>query len=533
MLRVNELSKTFAGRKILSNVDYNFPENKRIALIGANGVGKTTFLNILCGLEEYDSGTISKPKKMVLGYLPQEPNHNPKETVTQECMTGNEEIYQLKLQLDAAIHKMETEFSNEVYEEYERLEGLYRQHDGYSYEAKANSILAGLGFSNEQCSSDPKQLSGGWKMRLELAKILIQSPDFLILDEPTNHLDLPSIIWLEEYLKKFKGTLLFVSHDEDLLNRLPNVILHLKNQSLNEYHGNFNDFLEQYEVAQSTKTAQKENIQKRIKDVSQFVDRFKAKASKAAQARSRMKLISKLNEEAQSIQVDSEDKTFKIKIPVTEKSGKVTATLEDVSIGYDKPLFQKVNFLVERGAKIAIVGANGLGKSTLMKSILGIIPFLDGDFTLGHNVKPSYFAQDQLDHLKLDKSVFDNLLLANHKITTSYARSLLGSFLFKGDDVYKPVSVLSGGEKSRLGLACLLSQDSNFLLLDEPTNHLDMASCELLADALKSYEGTIMFISHNRKFINLAATHLLVLSSKRKVYLFNGNLEENEIESLL
>jgi ATP-binding cassette subfamily F protein 3 len=333
-------------------------------------------------------------------------------------------------------------------------------------------------------------------------------------------------MWLETYLKKFKGTVLFVSHDESLLNRLPNVILHLKNGSLNEYYGNYDDFLEQYESQQEGKIAERKNIEDKIKKAQDFVDRFGAKATKASQARSRVKMIAKLQEEVGSIEVDRSDMEVNIRIPLVQKSGKDVLELIDCSIGHERPLIKDISMHVSLGQKIAIIGANGLGKSTFMKSIVGMIPLLDGQIKLGHNVKIAYYAQDQTEHLDLNKTVLENLKMSGNRLEDLQARKLLGSFLFKGDDVYKPAGVLSGGEKSRLSLASLMVQDANFLLLDEPTNHLDILSAEILSDAIKNYEGTVMFISHNRSFINSTATHVLAISAKRKIHIAKGNLED-------
>jgi ATP-binding cassette subfamily F protein 3 len=304
------------------------------------------------------------------------------------------------------------------------------------------------------------------------------------------------------------------------------MVLHLKNGKLNEYYGNYDDFLDQYEVREAGKAAERKSIETKIKDAKEFVDRFGAKASKASQARSRMKMIAKLQEEAANIEVDRADMEINIRIPLTEKSGKDVLELIDCSIGYDKPLVKNVSMHISSQQKIAIVGANGLGKSTLMKTIAGAIPLINGEMKTGHNVKIAYYAQDQSEHLDLTKTALENLKIANERLDELSARKLLGSFLFKGNDVYKPVRVLSGGEKSRLSLACLMVQDANFLLLDEPTNHLDILSTEILSEALKNYEGTVLFISHNRSFINSTATHILAISSQRKLYLAKGNLDD-------
>jgi ATP-binding cassette, subfamily F, member 3 len=526
MLILSDLSKNFHGRFVLKNINYNFPQTGLIALVGVNGAGKSTLLNILCNLDEPDNGVVSKPKSKLIGYLPQEPNHNPKDSILIECMSGASELFQTMLDMNKANEAMAEDFTNEKYEKFEYLENLFRSKDGYSFEHNASKILLGLGFREEDLQNHPKDLSGGWKMRLELAKILIKNPDFLILDEPTNHLDLPTIVWLEAYLKKFKGTVLFVSHDESLLNSLPNIILHLKDGDLTEYQGNYDDFLIQYELREANKIAALKNIEGKIETVSRFIERFGAKASKATQARSKMKMVARLERDASGITVNKDDAEINIRIPVTQKSGKEVITFNDCSIGYTKPLVKKIAFTAMRGQKIAIVGANGLGKSTLIKSLLNQVPFLAGDTKIGHNVKTAYYAQDQAEYLDMKKTVLENLKAANHELSEGHARGLLGSFLFRGNDVYKQVNILSGGEKSRLSLACLLVQNANFLLLDEPTNHLDILSTEILSEALATYEGTVMFVSHNRSFINAVATHTLAFSSKGTAYFSKGNIEE-------
>lgn len=525
MLHVNNLSKNFLGRPILKNITYNFPSTGLIGLVGVNGAGKTTFLNILCGLDEPDSGTIGQTKSKTLGYLPQEVNINPKSTIIEECMSGNTELYQLKLQLEEINLILSDCYTDEYYNKFETFENKYRNAGGYAFEANASKVLTGLGFNQEQLNDHPKSLSGGWRMRLELAKVLIKNPDFLILDEPTNHLDLPSIIWLEAYLKKIKGTVLFVSHDESILNRLPDRILHLKDGNLTEYYGNYDNFLEQYELRQLGKIAEIKHLDNKIKAATCFVERFKAKATKARQAQSRLKMIARMQSEKSDITVDEADFEISIKIPLTQKSGKDVLCLEHCAIGYNKPLVRKISLFVRRGQKIAIVGANGLGKSTLLKSIIGQIPFVSGSMTVGHNVNMSYYAQDQFEYLDLNKTVLENVMDININVTINAARKVLGSFLFRSDDVHKHVKVLSGGEKSRLSLACLLLKDANFLLLDEPTNHLDILSSEVLQSALSSYEGAVMFVSHNRNFINHVATHVLVLTNKGKAQLYEGNLD--------
>lgn len=533
MILIKNLTKKFGHRFILNDVTYHFPEGERVALVGANGVGKSTLLNIICQLDEAESGGIIKPKKMVLGYLPQEPNPQPQETILEECLEGAYDLRNLEKRRDAALELMGQNYTDENYFAYEKLETEFQEQGGYGLVADAKGLLIGLGFTQVHLDRSPLELSGGWRMRLELAKVLINKPDFLILDEPTNHLDLPSLIWLEQFLQTFKGTLLFVSHDRDLLNRLATITLHLFNQKLTPYKGNFDAFLEQYEQRQLLNTSEVKNIQNRYAHIEKFVDRFRAKPTKAAQVRSRLKMLSRLRALEESVQIDQDPGEVSIQLSNKNPSGKHVLSLKDVTIGYTKPLARKLNLKIEKGQKIAIIGANGIGKSTLLKSIIKQIPFLSGETQLGHNVHIGYHAQEQLDYLDENKTALENVLATNPEISEQRARSLLGGFLLKGDDVFKKLSILSGGEKNRVGLCCLIVQNANFLVLDEPTNHLDMSSANILANALSDFEGTVLFVSHNRAFINDVATHIFAMTADGRGGLFEGTLTDYETQAAL
>jgi ATP-binding cassette subfamily F protein 3 len=527
MILIQNLLKRFAGRVILNSVSYHFPAKARIALVGSNGAGKTTLLNILCELDEADSGGITKPKNCVLGYLPQEPSLTPAETILSECLTGADTINTVCEQRDEALRLMGENYSDELYARYEKLEMDFQNMGGYALESLAKEILSGLGFKNEQFALSPLILSGGWRMRLELAKILVKEPNFLILDEPTNHLDLPSMIWLENYLERFQGTLLFVSHDQELLNRLATMTIHLSQGNLEAYTGNFDAFLKQHELKKSQGTHAAKQLDLQAAHIEKFIERFRGKPSKAAQVRSRYKMLSRLQGLQEAVPSSSDEARVSIKMPMAQVSGKRVLFVKDATIGYPNlPLARKLSLPIERGQKVAIIGANGIGKSTLLKSIVGIIPFLEGTSEMGHNVLPGYFAQEQLDHLDGSLSAMDNVMLGNPGITAQEARRILGGFLIQGDDVFKPLKVMSGGEKSRVGLANLLGKKCNFLLLDEPTNHLDMLSIEMLSEALDEYEGTVLLISHNRQFINEVATHIFAMTHNGRSQLFEGNLDD-------
>lgn len=528
MIRLVDITKSYGVRTLFKDVSYHFPTGERIALIGANGTGKSTLLKIIAGDEHANSGEVLIPPKVRLSHLPQEPNPRPEARVIDECVAGAKDIKALQLQMEEALAKLHTDASEANATRYADLEADFRLHDGYSIDAKAEEILVGLGFSKEMLTANPLNLSGGWRMRLELAKLFINSPDFLILDEPTNHLDLPSLVWVENYLQKFRGTLLFVSHDRELLNRLATMTLHLFQSKVQAYHGNFDQFLVARELREEQDQARRDALARRRGEMEAFVERFGAKASKASQAQSRMKMIERIKELEDEIAVEGDEKVMALRLPEPAKSGREVYDVIDGTIGYtpSKPLSKNIKLKVERQMRIAIIGANGIGKSTLLKTIAGHIAPLSGEFRSGYNVSLGFFAQDQLDTLRPQDSVIDNLLMVNHTLGQGEARSILGNFLFRGDDVFKKVSVLSGGEKSRVGLACILAKNANFLLLDEPTNHLDMSSVEILIDALCDYQGTLLFVSHDRNFIDSVCTHVFAMLPDGRSELFEGKISD-------
>ncbi len=361
-------------------------------------------------------------------------------------------------------------------------------------------------------------------MRVELAKLFVSDPDFLILDEPTNHLDLPSLVWVESFLANYKGTLLFVSHDLALLNRLPKMILHLNGGVLREYHGNYDQFLVQKSLVYEQANAQLDNLRKKREKMQDFVDRFGAKASKATQAQSRVKMIDKLKDLEDEVVVEEDASTIAIRFPPPPNCSRLVLSIKGGITGYKSVLSKNINLNVEKGFKVAIIGANGIGKSTLLKTLSGVVPDLGGEWSLGTNVVLSYFSQDQRDSIDRSLPVMENLLAAT-QIAEREGRAILGSLLFRGDDVKKLAKVLSGGELNRLALAICLARKSNLLVLDEPTNHLDMASVEMLASSLAEWTGTVLFVSHDRSFIDKVCTHVFVVLADGRTCLFEGNLK--------
>ncbi|MEI8295941.1 MAG: ABC-F family ATP-binding cassette domain-containing protein, partial [Alphaproteobacteria bacterium] len=407
------------------------------------------------------------------------------------------------------LQRMEVNYCEKDYHEYEVHLSAFENSGGYQLEGLAEKILLGLGFKQEQLDSHPSVLSGGWRMRLELAKVLVAKQDFLILDEPTNHLDLPSIEWLEVYLQGYQGTLLFVSHDRSFLNRLATITLYLNQGAMKPFAGNFDDFLEQRQQTQKTQDAALKKTAKQKAHMQSFVDRFRAQPTKAGQVGSRMKMIARLQNVMDGM--PCEVNPPKIHFPKLQfpQSGKDVLALKSLSVGYTKPLIRNLTASVQRGQRLAVVGANGIGKSTLLKTIGGVIAPISGEIVHGANVKIGFYTQEAADQMDKKQSVYNTLLHANTSLSEQMCRAILGAMLFKGNDLAKLVGVLSGGERSRLALACLLAQLPNFLLLDEPTNHLDMVSLEVLADMLCQYTGTVIFVSHDRYLIEQVATSVI------------------------
>ena len=498
MLTIANLQKTFGARLLFDEVSLTLQSGERVAVVGPNGAGKSTLLKIILGHEQPDAGEVTFMRGTRVGYLPQE-----SETV------GNETV------LDIAVpHEHE--------------------HDG-QFVAKAKQILASLGFKQSDFIRPARELSGGWGMRAHLARLLADEPDLLMLDEPTNHLDLETLLWFQDYLRNYPGAILLISHDREFLNNLCTHIAELRASRILRYTGNYDQYLEQRAATEATMVATAKSQQREIDRMQLFVDRFRAKNTKAAQAQSKMKQIERLKEEMVALP-ENDGPTVGFRFPQPQRSGQKVITLENVTFGYavaatpsshgtddESPLppsgdgkssprnliYENLDFIAERGQRIVLVGPNGAGKSTLLKLLAGVLHPLAGERRLGHNTHPGYFARHRAPMLNPRPTVLQEALDTPQRITEQTVRTVLGSFLFRGDDVFKPVSVLSGGEKSRLALVKLLLNPPNLLLMDEPTTHLDLASVDALIEALKQFEGTLIFISHDVHFIRALSNHVV------------------------
>ncbi len=472
MLTVAGLSKSFGGRELFDDVSLNIMAGDRIAITGPNGAGKSTLIKIILGKEEPDGGTVSFIRGTRVGYLPQESEP-----------AGNETVMEV-----AVPHEHE--------------------HDG-QFIAKVKQILASLGFKQSDHDRPAREMSGGWIMRAHLARLLAEEPDLLMLDEPTNHLDLETLIWFQDYLKYYPGAILMISHDREFLNNLCTHIAELRAAKIMRYTGNYDEYLVQRAAMEATLIATAKAQQRDIDRLQLFADRFGAKASKASQAQSKRKQIERIKEDMVQIP-DGPESTMGFRFPQPQRSGQRVITLEKIKFGYgEKLIYDGIDFEVERDQRIVLVGPNGAGKSTLLKLLAQVLTPQAGEHKLGHNAKFGYFAQHRAAMLNPKNTVFQEALDTPQRITEQAIRTVLGSFLFRGDDIYKPVSVLSGGEKSRLALVKLLLDPPNLLLMDEPTTHLDLASVDALIEALKQYQGTLVFISHDVHFIRALSTHVV------------------------
>jgi ATP-binding cassette subfamily F protein 3 len=514
MLTVSQLSKSFSGRLLFDDVSLQVNRGDRIGLVGPNGAGKSTLFSLLLGDASPDSGTIAIEKNATIGLLPQETAAAGDETVLELALAVSPELVQAQkvIKHHEAGHDHEHEHEQEADDAaYHNALHVFDEHGGWELEPKAKRVLAGLAFREADFDRPARALSGGWIMRAHLARLLVMQPDLLLLDEPTNHLDLESLQWFQEYLRSYPGAIVMISHDREFLNQLVGSIVEIAHSKLIRYRGDWDSYVEQKAAREEQQLAAYKNQQKEIAALQLFADRFRAKASKASQAQSKLKQIDHMKKVAAPT---ARGKTIKFHFPQPMRSGLRVITLENVDHAYgDVVVYRGMQFHAERGQRTVLVGPNGAGKSTLLKLIAGVLPLQHGVRELGHNVRAGYFSQNRIDVLNPKQTVLESALDAPNPVSEQTARTVLGSFLFRGDDVFKSVAVLSGGEKSRLALVKLLLDPPNLLLMDEPTTHLDVGSIDALIGALKQYHGTLIFISHDVHFIRAIATSVLHITA--------------------
>lgn len=525
MISINDLTFLIGSRALYEEANWHIKPGDRVGLIGANGTGKSTLLKIIVGEYAPSSGTVSMSKDIKIGYLNQDLlSYDSHHTILHVAMEAFERQNQLHDEIEELLKKIETDYSEEVLNKLSNKQEEFEALDGYNIEYRANEILAGLGFSTADQIRPLDTFSGGWRMRVMLAKILLQTPDILLLDEPTNHMDLPSIKWLENYLASFEGAIVIVSHDRYFLDKIVNRTVESRKGKLNVYAGNYTFYVEEKSLRGEIQKGEFKNQQAKIKQEERLIERFKAKASKAKMAQSRIKALDKLERVED---VDDDNPTVNFSFKFSKPSGRHVIRIENASKSYPNVhILNKAEAIIEKGDKIALIGANGKGKSTLLRMIAGTEKF-EGMCETGHNVTTTFFAQHQLESLHLGNSILEELQAFAPKHTDTELRSLLGCFLFTGDDVFKKIKVLSGGEKSRVALAKSLTTDSNFLILDEPTNHLDIQSVNILIQALQQYEGTFIAVSHDRYFLDNVANKIWFIEEE-KIKQYPGTYAEYE-----
>jgi len=527
MIQLSSAGKRYGHKLLFEGVDWLITPKDRIGLVGANGTGKSTLLKVLGGLETLDYGSISIAKGISAGYLPQDGLTLSGRTVFAECMSVfsklramEEEMEQLTASMSELDHAS-AEYA-QVADRYQRVEHEFQARDGYAIEAQVGSVLTGLGFRKDDWDRQTDEFSGGWQMRIALAKLLLQKPNLLLLDEPTNHLDLEARNWLEEYLTEYPYAFVLISHDRYFLDVTVGKIVEIWNKRIHFYAGNYDKYEEQKTQRREQLEAAYRNQRERIEQLEVFINRFRYQATKAKQVQSRIKELEKMDR----IELPEEEKTIHFSFPQPKASGRIVAEFAGIAKSYgEKEVFRDVSFMIERGDRIALVGVNGAGKSTLIKLLAGKEPPSAGSYRLGHNVQADYFAQDQYKELDQDARIFDDLAELSPRSTQTELRSLLGCFLFSADEVFKRIGVLSGGERNRYALLRMLLHPANFLLLDEPTNHLDMRAKDVLLEALSKYTGTVVFVSHDRYFIDKLATRVFEIGDGR-VEVYPGNYED-------
>ncbi|MCH8548935.1 MAG: ABC-F family ATP-binding cassette domain-containing protein [Balneolaceae bacterium] len=505
MLHIDGITLHFGDRPLFDQISAIINPGERVGLVGPNGAGKSTLLKIIAGEQQADAGRVSRSNESTVGYLPQDGvDPNPKLTVLEEVEQAFSEILSLRKEqkdLEERMNSEEpgTDAHTKAVERFGQVQQQLETSGSYTLQADIEKVLMGLGFSPSDFGRSTTEFSGGWLMRIALAKLLLRQPTYLLLDEPTNHLDIESLQWIEQFLKGYDGAVVIVSHDRAFLDSVSTRTLALRRGKLSDFAGNYTFYERKHAEQMELLKKQAENQEKERKQTQEFIDRFRYKATKAKQVQSRIKQLEKMDE----IEIEDEQSEITFRFPPPERSGQIVLKLEDVVKKYgDNTVFDGLDYEVERGDKIAVVGPNGAGKSTLIRILAGLEPVTSGKREVGYNVTPGYFAQHQADELEPKNSALDEMKLAGSNETETRLRTILGCFLFTGDDAFKKVSVLSGGEKSRVALAKMLLSPGNFLIFDEPTNHLDMQSKNILQQALQQFEGTLMIVSHDRDFLD-------------------------------
>src|SRR6201993_4048537 len=527
MLSLQNAGKRFGPRILFLGADWLIRNKEKTALVGANGTGKSTLMKVLAGLETLDYGAMQQTRGISIGYLPQEGLRLSGRTIFEECLTVFDEIRDMEHEIERLSAQLtELDHASPEYdsaaERFSLLQDRFHALDGYALDAQVGAVLTGLGFTKEDWTRQTDEFSGGWQMRIALAMLLLAKPNLLLLDEPTNHLDLETRNWLEDYLHNYPFGYILISHDRYFLDVTIDRTVEIWNKRLTIYQGNYTKYLSQKEERKAQLQAAYRNQQDRIQHLEIFINRFRYQATKAKQVQSRIKELEKIAR----IEIPNEEPVIHFKFPQPPPSGRMVVEAEGLSKSYgEKRVLNHVRFGIERGDRVALVGVNGAGKSTLIKLMTGVELPTSGSVRLGHNVVSEYFAQDQYKVLDGDVRMLDDISRAALKVPESELRSLLGCFLFSGDDVFKPLGVLSGGERNRFALARILVSPSNFLLLDEPTNHLDMRAKDVLLEAIANFSGTVIFVSHDRYFIDRLATRVLEVENGT-VFTYEGNYED-------
>ena len=527
MLQLSAAGKRFGARTLFENADWLITPDERTALVGANGTGKSTLLKVLAGAESLDYGTLQRTRGMTIGYLPQEGLELKGRSVFAECLTVFAELRAMEQELETLSTRLaEFDPSTPEYaaaaDRFSFLDSHFRAHDGYALDAQVGAVLGGLGFSKHDWARQTEEFSGGWQMRIALAKLLLQKPSLLLLDEPTNHLDLETRNWLEGYLRTYPNGYILISHDRYFLDVTVDKTIEIWNKSLHVYHGNYARFLTQKEERRAQLAAAYKNQREHIEHLEAFINRFRAQATKAKQVQSRIKELEKIVR----IEIPVEEHAIHFSFPQPQPSGRTVVEVAGLAKNYGaKQVLEDVSFTIERGDRIALVGVNGAGKSTMIRMLSGMEPPSSGTLRLGHNVTAEYFAQDQYKVLDGEARMLDDIGNTAPRVATTELRSLLGCFLFSGDDVFKRLGVLSGGERNRYALARILVSPANFLLLDEPTNHLDLRAKDVLLEAIAAFNGTVVMVSHDRYFIDKLASRIFEVEGGH-VHVYPGNYED-------